>query len=84
MEPNTRPEELTLYPNPAQDLLHITLPSNYLLGDVQIMDALGSALINQQVLSVATTIDLKDLSPGCYQCVVTTPQGRVVRGFVKE
>ena len=84
VEPNTRPEELTLYPNPAQDLLHITLPSNYLLGDVQIMDALGSALINQQVLSVATTIDLKDLSPGCYQCVVTTPQGRVVRGFVKE
>lgn len=76
--------ELGLYPNPAQDRLSITLPTGENEGELRILDALGRVVLTQQARSTTTTIDLRGMSPGSYLCVVTTVNGRVVSGFVKE
>lgn len=84
VKPLTDDAMLRLYPNPAADQLHITLPSGEYAGDLRMLDALGRVVLAQPIHSTHTAIDVHELSPGSYRCVLTTAMGRVVNGFVKE
>ena len=75
---------LQLYPNPAQDQLHITLPRGEHKGELRILDALGRVVLTQQVVSTTAAIDVRGIAPGSYRCVLTSATDRVVSGFVKE
>jgi len=75
---------LQLYPNPAQDQLHITLPTGENKGELRILDALGRVVLTQQVVSTTAAIDVRGIAPGSYRCVLTSATDRVVSGFVKE
>ena len=81
--PSTAPG-LTLYPNPAADVLNLTLPFGTSEGELRIMDATGRVVLTKQVRSTTERIDLSDLAPGSYRCLLTSGNGRVVEGFMKE
>ncbi|MCB0771598.1 MAG: serine hydrolase [Flavobacteriales bacterium] len=75
---------LTLFPNPAAEVLTLTLPSGASEGELRIVDTMGRVLLAKQVRTTTEHIDLRDLAPGSYRCLLTSGNGRVVEGFVKE
>ena len=75
---------LTLFPNPAVDVLTVTLPAGATEGEMRIMDAMGRVVVTKQVRGTTESIDLSDLAPGSYRCLLTTGNARLVEGFVKE
>ena len=75
---------LTLFPNPAVDVLTVTLPAGATEGEMRIMDAMGRVVVTKEVQRTTESIDLSDLAPGSYRCLLTTGNARLVAGFVKE
>jgi uncharacterized repeat protein (TIGR01451 family) len=79
---------ITIYPNPAHDLLYINIPDNTSLsfgegrGEVTITNLLGQTLYSQQPTtnSQLLTIDISDLPNGVYIVKINDE----VRKFVKE
>lgn len=59
------PTSLSVYPNPANDLLHIQLPS-YTQANIQLMDALGQIVISTNAFGVNATLSTGDLPSGLY------------------
>ena len=54
-----RPEEVQVYPNPAED--HFSLPVGTCVGVVRITDMTGKVVLSQQCSS---RIDVRQLDPG--------------------
>ncbi|MBL7956265.1 MAG: serine hydrolase [Flavobacteriales bacterium] len=77
-------QAITLHPNPVQDQLTLTLPATAGPADLYICDALGRTVLQQQLTGTTAQLDLQALPAGSYRCVLTTAEGRVVKGFVKE
>jgi CubicO group peptidase (beta-lactamase class C family) len=75
---------ITISPNPATDLLKITVPTGATLGELHIVDATGRIVRRENLLSTALTLDLGGLAPGYYHCVLSTADRRVVKSFVLE
>ncbi|HNR56687.1 MAG TPA: serine hydrolase [Flavobacteriales bacterium] len=75
---------LAVYPNPAQDELRLDLAAGTLEGELRIVDAMGRVVATRQVRSTTERMDLRELAPGSYRCVLTTAEGRLVEGFLKE
>jgi len=77
-------EEITLYPNPADD--HITLTLNH-----QMVNDISCFNINQEELknfaarqiSKGFEIDISQFTQGCYFIVLKTTQGVVTKKFIK-
>jgi hypothetical protein len=59
------PTSLAVYPNPANDLLHIQLPS-YTQANIQLMDALGQTVISTNTFGVNATLSTGELPSGIY------------------
>lgn len=59
------PTSLTVYPNPANDLLHIQLPS-YKQANIQLMDAMGKTMISTNVIGATASLSTSDLPSGIY------------------
>jgi PKD repeat protein len=70
---DTNPEkpeiDITLYPNPVEDMLQITLgeyiPEN---GKIKIMDISGKTLLSQRLYYGQNVVDLSQLQAGLYFC----------------
>lgn len=75
---------LTLFPNPAAEVLTLTLPAEAAEGELRIVDVMGRVVRTIQVRGTTARMDLQDLAPGSYRCVLTIGNGRWVEGFVKE
>lgn len=67
---------VALYPNPVKDVLTIT--SSSAISEVKIFDALGKAVMVENVNKAETTVDMSSLSSGIYIVNVTTVDGKVV------
>jgi hypothetical protein len=76
IETNTMPNDMVMYPNPAQDLLHLSIS---LPRTVQIFDQLGRDHIAAVLVKDANTLDVSRLPPGAY--VILLGMGRTV--FIK-
>lgn len=80
-------ETLTVYPNPAEDILFVTVPANW-KGDItySISDLYGNRRMNDILEPVsgdgAMGIDIHHLSPGLYFLVISGESTRVTR-FIK-
>jgi hypothetical protein len=80
---------LTLYPNPANDILQISIEGvsseNYQL---TISDIVGHVVqqhtLNSNALHATQTIDIRELATGIYQIEVLSAHGRVVEKFIKN
>jgi CubicO group peptidase (beta-lactamase class C family) len=75
---------VAVHPNPVQEQLTLTLPAGTGPVTMHIHDALGRTVLQQQLTGTTARLDLQALPAGSYRCVLTTAQGRMVKGFVKE
>ena len=75
---------LRLYPNPANDRLHLVLPGSTARGTISVFDSQGALILKQGVVGLDNTIDVVPLNPGLYLVRVQTSGKTYSRSFVKE
>ncbi|HOD89313.1 MAG TPA: T9SS type A sorting domain-containing protein [Bacteroidales bacterium] len=66
--PREQENMLTVYPNPASNLLNINLPSDKLGGDLLVLSLDGKTLMSYKLVDSQTAIDLNTLPQGVYFC----------------
>ena len=71
---------LTIFPNPAKDVLNIN--SDKAINQIDVYDMNGKLV--KSYTNVSNTINIKDLSTGAYMLNITTEDGQVSRKIVKE
>jgi len=75
---------LKIYPNPANDLLHVQLNDNFDHACYSIYDVTGKILIKHQHLSGNTCVlDLKNLKHGTYLLLISNKQETIRKVFFK-
>lgn len=78
---------ITAYPNPATDQLSVDFSQyNVENGNIQVCNMLGSDVIEPATgdFSGTVNIDVSNLSPGVYNIIITTDQGKIVKQFMKQ
>ncbi len=76
-------DELSVYPNPASDLLHVSL-ANESEADVFIYDINGKVVHKESVTGGQAEIDLARFSNGVYVVYAITKKGTLSQNFVKR
>lgn len=73
-------QTISVYPNPANDELHIMMPTTTQLGKVEIYNTLG------QLLATHQTADFRidNLSSGMHVMKITTSEGTIHKNFIKK
>ena len=72
-------QKLSIYPNPAFNLLNIA--ADQTITDITVTNLVGQTVISQQNYSKQATININSLAPGVYLVKVN---GTLMRKFVKE
>lgn len=73
--------DVTLYPNPAHDVLNVSVPD---LKSITIYDAMGRVVQCHRVSGSTIAVNLKALMPGIYVIGVETSEGISLRKVVKQ
>jgi hypothetical protein len=74
-----------IYPNPAQEILHISLPNELSEGRIQVSDLSGHVVINQPILSGSTnSLSLQNLKSGAYIVSIQTDNYTSVKTLLKQ
>ena len=71
-----------VYPNPAND--HITIATPSFPATVSITDVSGQVIMQANITSSETKIDVSALASGCYLISVQTENGRAINKMMKE
>ncbi|MEY4902752.1 MAG: hypothetical protein RLZZ292_567 [Bacteroidota bacterium] len=68
-----------VYPNPAQDILHIEYPTNQntTTSEVTLFDIAGKAVLKATLPTENTVIDVRSLPTGLYLCKISDTRGGV-------
>jgi len=66
--PSEQEDVLTVYPNPASNLLNINLPSDKLGGELHVLSLDGKTLMSHKLVDSQTAIDINSLPQGVYFC----------------
>ncbi|MEZ4802820.1 MAG: FG-GAP-like repeat-containing protein [Gelidibacter sp.] len=84
IEETNQTSNLSVYPNPAKDILTIKSNQNINFKSIEILDVSGRVLqtINPDVLS-EVNVDVSHLSSGNYVLKVTSESGTTVKKFIK-
>jgi hypothetical protein len=79
-------DDVTVYPNPAHDVVYISLPGNNSKHVVATMtDNLGRTVTTQQLSAPVTTLSTQNLAAGVYYLTITTDGRRTaVKMLVKQ
>ncbi len=79
-------QELSLYPNPATDVLNLQIPNaNTELFQMDILDITGKVLsVHKNVSGSNHSVDVHMLQPGVYQLKITSNNGSKTLPFVKK
>jgi hypothetical protein len=72
---------LTIYPNPAQDVLYIEFSNSQSITSVQVMDMNGRMVLTN---NGTKNIDITALQAGFYVVAVATEKGTVIQKFIKK
>lgn len=76
---------LNVYPIPANGVINFDLNEVFTnLYSIIIVNDLGERIIQQELKSKLTQIDIRGFSKGIYFAAIQNEQGRVIRRFVKE
>ena len=78
---------VTLYPNPAKEVVHVQCTMNNAQWDgasVEVLDVYGKLLQTVQMTSETTVLNVSGLADGMYFVRVTTEEGSVTKTFVKK
>lgn len=74
--------QVTLYPNPVSDYLHITTVGQKVLS-VKVYNFAGSLVKNNVVIS-NDSVDLRNLNTGNYIISITTDKGTITKKIIKK
>lgn len=77
-------DELSVYPNPATDWIHVNLPEDLRLSKCMLMNAQGQQVRIQTNHSLQTEINISDLPAGMYLLVVKSAKRTLVRKVIKN
>jgi hypothetical protein len=81
------PNRLTIYPNPARDVVHVQIPENDRKPVVVELYGSGGKLVRrleEQVANSMMRVDISGLPPGLYLLMVKTPGNSMSRKLVVE
>lgn len=74
---------VSVYPNPANEYVHINLDSKWLGSDLMLTDSRGKIVMQKKITSLSTKLNLKNLTSGVYMIVLngseTVKQKFVIR-----
>ena len=75
--------QITLYPNPATDVLHVCIPASgsRCQSHIDILDLSSNILFSHTLYDVTADLDVSRLAPGIYFLKVNTSEGNWVRKF---
>lgn len=73
---------ITLYPNPAKEVLFIASDLDFIGNVIGIYDQIGQLILKIEIVEAETMVDIKSLSPGVYY-VNTLSSGGSVQKWVK-
>lgn len=83
-DPEDRMSQLTLFPNPAKEEIHIQLNRRGINGRVEVIDLSGRVVKNIRVSSTEkVSIDVSGLNPGVYLIRILSPELTGVGQWVK-
>jgi hypothetical protein len=68
---------LSVYPNPAQDLIFLAVDTDLIGSNIMICDALGRILLETTLQKEETRIDLREFTTGTYLIKVGSQTKRV-------
>ena len=71
---------LTVSPNPAEDILKVSLSSELVLNNISLYNLQGQLVASFQ----SNQLYLADLSPGMYMIIADTDQGSITTKVVKK
>ena len=79
-------QDITIYPNPASDIITITNPQFVGLTDVTLFDVTGRKVKHSNVSGVndAVVINISELRSAMYMVVISTEYGQVVKQLLKK
>ena len=73
-----------VYPNPTAGPLRVELPAGFGLTEIQLLNALGQAVLRRAGRGVSAELDLSGLAPGFYTVRALGTGGVLVRGVVRR
>lgn len=78
--------DISLYPNPASQLLTMEIPSNYRISSIEILDMQGRTIHVQAYNSSKGNyqVPISEISNGIYFISICTDQGNITKRFVKS
>ncbi|MBX3164060.1 MAG: T9SS type A sorting domain-containing protein [Bacteroidetes bacterium] len=79
-ENNLNQINLSVYPNPTNEMLNVESPLSPKGGTIKIIDVLGKTVCNKQLVNQKTQINVSELQKGIYFIKI----GNTVSKFVKE
>lgn len=75
--------EVSVHPNPVEDVLHIQLPPGLIAaGEWQVCDLMGRSVMHGKVVRDGTEIAVAGLERGTYLLVLPTADGPMVKRFI--
>ena len=77
-------DNFKIFPNPAQGLTNIELPTNIDSGVIKIYDTLGRVVKNQPISTTENSINTSELSSGSYMVVLRTDYGNATKTLIIE
>lgn len=79
------PEEMiNVFPNPANNVLHVQLPSTDNAPVIKITDLAGRTVAEQKVIELQTNVNLENFVAGVYVVNIVTDKQVITRKIVKQ
>lgn len=75
---NTAKHSITIYPNPARDILKVENDLNTKINKVQLVNSTGQIVLNKPINSFSTELDIQSIKSGFYIIQIITEKGDVI------
>lgn len=76
--------KLSVYPNPATNVVNISSTINATINKVEMTDLNGRVVVAQNVNATSGQVTIADLATGVYMMKISTDQGTAVKKIVKQ
>lgn len=76
--------QVSVYPNPAQDVLTIRLEDVNHIASIELLDVSGKVILTLSATQSMTQVPLQELSRGVYVCRISQDRRTAIRKVIKE